>query len=119
MLSVGNMREGRTGDANSRELRTAEDENRHAEFGKEVVVWLTCIRPVAAGEEICVSYLSQLCTPSAATRQLLQGAFNFECQCERCVRESSIEGESHPLDDMQLRCPQSYSSSSVSISGGI
>ena len=118
-LSIGNIREEhRTGDANSRELKRTEDENRHVESGKEVVVWLTCIRPVASGEEICVSYLNQLCTPSAARRQMLQGAFNFECQCERCVRESSIEGEPHPVDDMQLRCPQSYSSSSVSVSGG-
>ena len=59
-----------------------------SENDRQIVVWLTSLRQIFPGEEICVSYLYQLCSPHIARREMLQGAFHFNCRCVRCVRES-------------------------------
>jgi hypothetical protein len=57
----------------------------------EIVVWLTALREIKAGEALTVSYLSQLCTPCSTRRDMLQQSFFFHCLCQRCVKEG-IEG---------------------------
>ena len=55
---------------------------------EEVVVWLTCTRGISPGEQICVSYLNQLCVNATTRREMLREAFCFDCQCDRCAIES-------------------------------
>jgi hypothetical protein len=68
----------------------------------EVVVWLTALREIKAGEALKVSYLSQLCTPCTTRRDMLQQSFLFHCLCERCVKEG-IEGPGSRPRSLQNR----------------
>ena len=51
-------------------------------------------RAVAAGEELTISYLTEneLAEPVAARRLYLRARYGFECECRRCVQESSTKG---------------------------
>eukprot|EP00602_Paraphysomonas_sp_CaronLab_P003190 CAMPEP_0185039102 /NCGR_PEP_ID=MMETSP1103-20130426/35601_1 /TAXON_ID=36769 /ORGANISM="Paraphysomonas bandaiensis, Strain Caron Lab Isolate" /LENGTH=383 /DNA_ID=CAMNT_0027577861 /DNA_START=474 /DNA_END=1625 /DNA_ORIENTATION=- len=51
---------------------------------------IVALRSLKSGEEITMSYLSQLCLPVSERRELLLSAFLFTCQCQRCSAESSI-----------------------------
>lgn len=53
----------------------------------KVIVHLTTIKDIKPGEELTVSYLSQLCTPVRARAEVLSQAFLFDCCCERCREE--------------------------------
>lgn len=57
-------------------------------------------RPIAAGEEITISYLSpaDLCLPTADRREILQVSKGFRCCCERCF--SVLDGA------RGFRCPR-------------
>jgi SET domain len=48
---------------------------------------LTAIEPISAGNEVTISYLTQLCLPLAERRALLHEAFGFHCLCPRCKNE--------------------------------
>jgi len=45
------------------------------------------LRPVAAGEELCISYIKHEADVSTRRRQLLE--YGFVCSCERCLQEDS------------------------------
>ena len=51
---------------------------------------IVTIRDVQPGEELCMSYLSQLCTIVEDRRSLLQQGFLFACNCPRCCMEQTI-----------------------------
>ena len=44
------------------------------------------LRDIATGEELSVSYLAELATPSADRRRKLRECFGFECECAACAR---------------------------------
>ena len=56
----------------------------------KVIVQLTTVKDIKAGEELTVSYLSQLCTSASARTEVLRQAFLFNCYCERC-REEGVD----------------------------
>lgn len=58
----------------------------------KILVRLTTIRDIKAGEELTVSYLSQLCTSACARTEVLWQAFLFNCYCERC-REEDVDAD--------------------------
>lgn len=57
--------------------------------GETGVIRLVAIRPVAAGEEVLVSYLgeSELLRPTERRQQLLSKSWGFVCGCARCSAE--------------------------------
>ena len=66
----------------------------------KVIVHLTTIQDIKAGEELTVSYLSQLCTPVRARAEVLSQAFLFDCSCERCREEvEEREGKIQTLSE--------------------
>jgi hypothetical protein len=56
-----------------------------------VVVFARVIRPIVVGDEITISYLSNLCSSRHNRNELLLCAFNFNCNCQRCKNEIEIE----------------------------
>lgn len=53
------------------------------------VASVIALRRISPGEELCVSYVSQLCVGIESRQQMLQQAFLFACYCPRCVLEQS------------------------------
>jgi hypothetical protein len=51
---------------------------------------IVTLRDIQPGEELCVSYVSQLCTSVEHRQTLLQQGFLFTCYCPRCLLEQSI-----------------------------
>ena len=45
---------------------------------------IRAIRPIASGEEVCISYIG-LTQKSAMRRQVLKQDYFFDCQCEACI----------------------------------
>ncbi|CAN0265831.1 unnamed protein product, partial [Laminaria digitata] len=45
---------------------------------------LRCTKPVAAGEQLCFSYIP-IDQPSALRREQLRHSWFFKCLCRRCV----------------------------------
>jgi hypothetical protein len=48
---------------------------------------LVATQTIRVGEEITISYLSQLCSPLQTRREFLKQGFEFHCSCQRCVGE--------------------------------
>ena len=65
---------------------TAEENGR----GVHVSGALIPLRHIQPGEELCISYLSQLCISIEHRQNLLQQGFLFTCYCPRCILEQSI-----------------------------
>ena len=66
----------------------------------KVIVHLTTVQDIKAGEELTVSYLSQLCTPVRARAEVLSQAFLFDCSCDRCREEvEERDGEMQTLSE--------------------
>jgi SET domain-containing protein len=62
---------------------------RKSRFGRALHFTTTC--PIAAGDELCISYLDLNATNNAGVkerRDALRDSWFFECLCARCVRES-------------------------------
>eukprot|EP01038_Epipyxis_sp_PR26KG_P010300 gene10300-13846_t len=47
-------------------------------------------KQILPGEEICISYLSNLCVDLNQRKELLNDSFHFNCNCERCTQEQHI-----------------------------
>ena len=54
----------------------------------EVVTSLIAVKNILPGDEVYISYLSQLCIPVETRREMLRSSFYFQCECVRCVEES-------------------------------
>jgi hypothetical protein len=48
---------------------------------------IECVRPVRAGEELTISYISGLNMSRKNRQSLLKMDYFFDCKCEKCVRE--------------------------------
>jgi hypothetical protein len=77
----------------------------------KVIVHLTTVQDIKAGEELTVSYLSQLCTPVSSRAEVLSQAFLFDCSCERCREE--VEGR-----DGEIQTPDEEEGSREGGEGG-
>ncbi len=55
------------------------------------------LREVAAGEELCHSYV-ELCQPTAVRQRVLAKGYGFTCNCTRCVNGLAHDGRS--ADDL-------------------
>lgn len=51
---------------------------------------LRCTRPVAKGEEITIG-ITELHRPSRIRQEVLRASYFFECRCERCDSQSTLE----------------------------
>lgn len=51
---------------------------------------VVALRDIVPGEELCVSYVSQLCASLDHRHSLLEEGYLFDCNCPRCVLESTI-----------------------------
>eukprot|EP00752_Nemacystus_decipiens_P001976 g1899.t1 len=71
--------------------------SRRAGPGGQVLEYvLRCTADVAAGEEVCVSYLAH-CADAVAKqgrRELLQKVWGFSCDCQRCEEDAKPAGSS-------------------------
>ena len=52
---------------------------------------LVALRPIAAGEEVVISYIESDMLPVARRRRELRRGYGFECGCERCVEQAGLE----------------------------
>lgn len=52
-----------------------------------VLLCVLALKCITDGEEITVSYLTDLCVPIAQRRKLLTEAFKFTCECDCCLSE--------------------------------
>jgi hypothetical protein len=52
----------------------------------------TCLRDIAAGEELCISYINES-MPYAERQQQLYEHYLFHCTCTKCVAEGATERE--------------------------
>lgn len=59
---------------------------------EEGTVEVRALRRLEAGEEISISYFDDdaLCMPTAARRAVLQGRWQFKCECKRCMAPDSL-----------------------------
>lgn len=48
---------------------------------------LVALKPIAAGDELSISYIDALNLRASDRHALLQHGFGFECRCSRCIRE--------------------------------
>lgn len=55
--------------------------------GNSVRLTAVTLRPVAVGEELCISYIKQEADVKTRRHQLLE--YGFTCSCERCLQEDS------------------------------
>jgi hypothetical protein len=74
-------------------------------------IHIVALRDIEEGEELCISYIDSS-EPVESRRQEL-GNYGFECQCEKCVRESNacsdaprIKEEDNGLDEEDLFGPE-------------
>ena len=90
----------------------------------KVLVHLTTVKDIKAGEELTVSYLSQLCTSASTRTEVLRQAFLFNCYCERCREEgvdadgkikiqSGVEGDDKGEGTVENECERKNESESV------
>jgi hypothetical protein len=100
-VNPSSVRKGRyEGGQSNTEKEALKKVGKEVEKEFEIVVWLTALREIKAGEALTVSYLSQLCTPCSTRRDMLQQSFFFHCLCQKCVREG-IEGPGSHLRSLQ------------------
>ena len=57
--------------------------------GSNIIVHLSPLIPIARGEEITISYLSNPMMTVYERNDYLKKAFDFHCQCHRCIKELS------------------------------
>ena len=76
----------------------------HADALTGMLVY-SALRPIAAGEEICFSYLHahELLMPASLRRQMLLGRKRFECACERCVAADRDDAAPVPPEHLTER----------------
>jgi hypothetical protein len=74
-------------------------------------IHIVALRDIEEGEELCISYIDSS-EPVESRREEL-GNYGFECQCEKCVRESNacsdaprIKEEDNDLDEEDLFGPE-------------
>lgn len=74
-------------------------------------IHIVALRDIEEGEELCISYIDSS-EPVESRREEL-GNYGFECQCEKCVRESNacsdaprIKEEDNGLDEEDLFGPE-------------
>ena len=56
--------------------------------GAEVVIKAFAIRTITPGDELCMSYLTDLSQERRLRREVLEQSFHFKCCCGRCSLES-------------------------------
>ncbi|CAM9330294.1 unnamed protein product [Chrysoparadoxa australica] len=59
--------------------------------GIKICLVVRSCSPLAAGEELCMSYLQDLVKSRVERQQILKQAFHFDCQCVRCQKEKGAE----------------------------
>lgn len=58
------------------------------DFGEDAVAVVTALRPVAAGEELTISYINEE-RPLAERQAALRADYRFACSCPRCCTEAA------------------------------
>ena len=68
--------------------------------GHPPALYVTAFRDIAPNQEICISYIDTSC-PSHMRRQQLQKEYHFDCICDACDNNSSLQDD---VTTMSIRC---------------